>query len=145
MIKTLKQTPGFTLIELMVTISILFVIGLLGYIALKSSNETTELAQAKSEVDGELHHVMNELTSELELAKAPPPFTAIDKNPGIANISVSADKHSVTFQRPITQDTSTAWTWSNPVTFRWDNEDLGTPPNGKLDSGEDKNNDKILN
>ena len=144
MINKQKSFRGFTLIELTVSISIISIVALLGLVVIKSSSETVSVAHTKGEVQGALRDVMAAMTSELELAKAQPPMITTDQYPTIVNIAVSTDKKSVTFQRPVA-DSNGTWQWSTSIVYKLENEDTGTTPNGKLDTGEDTNADGILN
>lgn len=140
---------GFTLLELLLAMSILGVVSMLSFVAIRSSHETVSLSDAKAEIQSNLRDTMQALTSELELAFAE---TEIPDDPeapeDVEPIRVSPDAKSVTFQRPVPADNAAGYVWSSPITFTFVNEDLPSEtgePNARLDGGEDVNGDGVLN
>ncbi len=143
------RQSGFTLLEMMLSISILTIVGLLGFIVISSSTESAELARAKSEIQAGLRDVMAAITSEAReaytqrtVAATPPRAPA-----GVAGIQVGEDNDRITFQTPVRTDGPQMVVGSTPIIIALENEDTdtGNGPNALLDPGEDTNNDGVLN
>jgi len=137
------RKTGYTLIEVSVSMALLSIISLLGFVTLKSSTESAALAQAKAEVQASLRDVMGALTSELRAA-----YTQRSVNHGLApeeaaSIEIDEDAQSVTFMVPVPGGPPDLVTNSTPITFRWEYEDT-VNSNGMLDEGEDANQDDML-
>ena len=140
---------GYSLLEVIISTSILMIISMLGYVMLVSSTESAELARAKAEVQANLRDVMAEMTSELRAA-----YTArtVDAAPPIAPedtqaVQVSEDGQSLTFQVPVPTDGPERVRGSSPVTYALQMEDTyqsGAGFNAVLDEGEDVNEDGVL-
>lgn len=140
---------GYSLLEIMIAMSILSIISLLGYVMLVSSTESAQLARAKAEVQANLRDVMAELTSELREAytertvNAAPPIAPEDTEA----IAVTEDGESVTFQVPEPTGDPNRVQSSAPITFTLQMEDTyqsETGFNAVLDGGEDANDDGVL-
>ena len=145
--KSLTAQRGFTLTELLIATSILLAISMLSYIALSTSTETSLLADSRAQLQGELRDVMQLIGAEVRSAYTTrivdPLNTEIPA--GTVAITVSADTHSVTFQRPQPGNTSAIPVPSTPITIGLQCEDAGLDAgNAKLDSGEDANADGML-
>lgn len=138
---------GFTLLELMVSMAILSVVSLLGFIVIRSSHESRVLIEAQGLVSSDLRAVMGALTAELELAYMEPRRASVLRPEGVENVEVSADGHTITFYRPVADDSPQGYRWEGPIVFTWFSEDLpadGTDGNGVLDDGEDANGNGVL-
>lgn len=142
------RSSGFTLLEMMISMSILTIVGLLGYIVIASSTESADLARAKNEIQAGLRDVMAAITSDVREAytdrtvAATPPRAPIE----VASIQVSENNDSITFQVPVRTDGPEMVIGSLPITIAHENEDsaAGGTPNALLDPGEDINEDGTL-
>ena len=138
---------GFTLLELMVSMAILSVVSLLGFIVVRSSYEGQTLIEAQGLVSGDLRAVMAALTSELELAYMEPRRASVLRPEEVENVEVSEDGHTITFYRPVADESPRGYRWEGPIRFTWLSEDLpGTDGEGNavLDEGEDANGNGVL-
>ncbi|HNR33366.1 MAG TPA: prepilin-type N-terminal cleavage/methylation domain-containing protein [Candidatus Hydrogenedentes bacterium] len=133
---------GFTLIEVMVAMGVFSIVSLLGFIAIRSTYESQSLIAAQSEAQRELRDVMSTLTTDLELAYAPPKAQSVINPEGVEPISLAPDGRSVRFYRPIPDASIQGFTWTGPITFLFEHED--TDDNALLDPGEDANSDGML-
>lgn len=143
----MRSERGFTLLELMISMAVLSVIAMLGFIVIRSSYESQSLIEAKGVVDRELRDVMAALTAELELAYTDPRLDSVSTPEGVEPVSVSADRRSITFYRPMPDNSPRGYTWAGPITFSLLNEDTRVDEwggNAKLDDGEDTNDDGML-
>lgn len=140
---------GFTLIELMISMVILSIISLLGFIVIRSSYESQSLIEAQGLVNANLRGVMAGLTSELELAYTEPRLQSVQQPAGVEPVAVSNEGRTVTFFRPVADSSPRGYAWRGPITFSLQNEDTpeGTQGEGNalLDPGEDENEDGVLN
>ncbi|HPO15671.1 MAG TPA: prepilin-type N-terminal cleavage/methylation domain-containing protein [Candidatus Hydrogenedentes bacterium] len=139
---------GFTLLELMMSMGILTIVSLLGFIVLASSTESAELSQVKNEAQASLRDAMAALTSEVREAYTQ---RTVDPVPplapaGAASITVSSTGDSITYYVPEPTGDATFVRASAPITILYQNEDGtgGGTTNGKLDPGEDTNGDTML-
>ncbi len=146
----MKKRGGYTLLEVMLAISILTVVSLLGFVVLKTSTESAALVNAKEEMQSALRDVMSLLNAEVGEAyserstDAEPPLSP----DGVEAISVSEDGRSIVFQVPEPSGDSRMVVGSNPITISLENEDFPVGEtnegNGRLDDGEDENDDGVL-
>lgn len=136
------RTRGFTLLEVLVSMSVLSIVSLLGFIVIRSSYESQALVEAQGAVQRELRDVMSALTADLELAYAPPKTQSVTNPEGVEPIVAAPDQHSVQFYRPVPDTSAQGFRWTGPITLLFEHED--TNDNGLLDAGEDANSDGIL-
>ena len=143
------RKSGFTLAEMMVSMGILTIVSLLGFIALRSSTEASSLALALAEVQGSLRDAMGAITSEARGAytdrTVESPELLAPEN--AVRIEVTEGGAAIVFQVPVPTDGPDMVTASAPITIRFENEDLpgvGGEPNAVLDDGEDTNEDGRL-
>jgi prepilin-type N-terminal cleavage/methylation domain-containing protein len=132
---------GFTLLELTISVSVLSIIFMLSFVALQSSVSAMATSSAKARVQDNLRDAIQSIRGELQLAAKSADNSV---TPTVAKVAVNANPAAkcpteIVFQRP--RDT-TGKLWTTPIRFRFFNED--TNNNGRLDSGEDANNDKVL-
>ncbi len=139
------RSKGFTLLEMMMAVSILAIVGLLGLIVISSSAESAELAQAKAEVQAGLRDVMaaimdavREAYTDRTVAVSPP------RSPvNVESIQTSESNDRITFHVPVRVAGTAIVRGSTPITIQFENEDANG--NALLDSGEDLNGDGTLN
>lgn len=135
------MNKGFTLLELMFSMSIFSVVAVFGFIALSSATQAIELAKADATVQQSVREVMMAVQNELEQAsQRQDPSLDPPLNPVQVNLNV--DQFSpveIVFQRPQDQ---TGMQWTDPIRFRYLDEDLNG--NGTLDNGEDADGDGVL-
>lgn len=138
---------GFTLVEMLISMTILSVVSLLGFIAIRSSYESQTLIEAQGEVQSDLQNVMAALHADLELAYAEPRIDSVNNPEGVEPIQVSTDGKTVTFFRPAPDGSAQGFQWQGPITLQVLDEDVddGSGGNAKLDPGEDVNGDGMLN
>ncbi|MBN2310853.1 MAG: prepilin-type N-terminal cleavage/methylation domain-containing protein [Candidatus Hydrogenedentes bacterium] len=135
------RNQGFTLLELMISLSILAVIGALGLVALNSSTSAMAVSQAKGDVQRGVRDVVLAMSRELQLASnngdasLSPPLVPV----AIVDNPATGSPVEVVFQVPAD---GTGRVWSRAIRFRFENED--TNGNARLDSGEDLNGDGLL-
>lgn len=141
------KVGGFTLVEILVSMTILSVVSLLGFIAIRSSYESQTLIEAQGEIQSDLRNVMAALHADLELAYAQPKMISVNDPEGVEPIRVSTDGKTVTYFRPVPDNSAQGFQWQGPFTLQFLDEDLddGSGGNARLDSGEDANGDGMLN
>lgn len=143
------RNTGFTLLEVSISMAILSIVSLLGFVVLKSSTESAGLAQAKAEVQANLRDVMAEITSEVRQAYTQ---RMVDVVPpilpeGTESIRIAPGNASITFQVPQPTSGPDIVAPSIPITIAHENEDVGggsLSGNSLLDPGEDVNEDGVL-
>jgi len=132
---------GFTLLELMISLALLSVISVLGFVVLAASGRVMNLAATQTTVDAELRDTINALRGELQLASKRtdasyvPPLTAVT----VTSNPVAGSPIEIVFQVP--RDASGSL-WSSPIRYRFINEDANA--NSRLDAGEDTDTNKVL-
>lgn len=132
---------GFTLMELLIAVSLLTVIGALSMVAIQTSTQSMTTASAKAQLLDELRETMNAVTQELQHAAKTanpalaPPLQAVT----VTENPVAGSPVQIAYQIP--RD-ATGRNWSRPIILRHINEDLNG--NGILDPGEDTNGDGVL-
>lgn len=144
------RPSGYSLIELSISVALLSIVSLLGFMAIASSTGSAALAQAKGDVQGNLRDVMAELTSIVRQAytqrtvDSVPPMAP----PNTASIMLgTSGQVSVIFQVPEPSNAPGMVNSSAPITILYENEDKPDStgkPNGLLDAGEDTNSDGML-
>ena len=136
------RAGGFTLLELTVSMALLVIISILTFVVINSTTEAVSVSKSKEIVQAAVRDAMTVMTAELQLASKTsnpaltPPLEALEINEG--------DYGQVTFQVPLD---ASATQWSTPITYRFVNEDDHDGDgahNGRLDDGEDLDEDGAL-
>ncbi len=126
-------TRGFTLIEVTIATALMVVVTMMSFMAVQSSARSLELVDARDTTQANVTNVLGYIVREVETA-------AYEGQPPLYDgVEVSDNGREVTFQVPMDD---TASTWSKPITFRFENEDVNG--DGKLNQGEDENGDQVL-
>jgi len=136
------NNAGHTMLEVMVSMAILTVVSLLGFIVLQSSYSSAQLANAKVDVQNNLRDTMAVLISELREGVTETTTKKTGAPDGLNPVSLADGGRSITFQVAIPTSGETLFTYSTPITFFHENEDLNG--NGRLDPDEDANDDGAL-
>lgn len=143
------KNKGYSLLEVSISMALLSIVSLMGFMALKSSTESAALSQAQGEIQANLRDVMTELVGTVREAYTQ---RTVDVVPplapeGAASVLVNAAGNSLTFQVPEPSASPGLVVASAPITVRFENEDVAegaVGPNARLDSGEDKNGNGML-
>ena len=135
------KNTGFTLLELIISLALLSVVSVLGFVVLSASASVMNLAATQTTVDAELRDVVNAMRGELQLASK---TSNAALTPALAAIAVNANPVAgspveLAFQIP--RDAS-GTNWSTTIRYRFISEDANG--NGRLDAGEDTDGDKVL-
>ena len=130
-----RETLGFTLLELMISMTILSVISLLSFIIFSSVSASMGLSATKDQVQAAIRSALLDMSSELEQASKK---TNTGLTPPLQALTVLSAT-SVRFQVPAD---NMGVTFSQPITYTFVNEDANA--NGRLDAGEDTNGDRAL-
>lgn len=135
------RTSGFTLIELMISVAIVLVVSMLGYIAFSSSYEAIDLNRRIGTLQSDCRDAMRALSDEVQMAvkRAAPGLTL---PAGAQELRVNpTNPREITYVVPTTADGEN---FSPVRTIRFVSEDLpatelqnGEFGNGRLDPGED--------
>lgn len=133
---------GHTMVEVMISTAILTVVSLLGFIVLQTSTSSAQLANAKVEVQNNLRDTMLTLSRELREGVTELTTKKTGAPEDLYAIKLDGDGKVLTFQTPVAGEGDILYTYSTPITFSLQNEDLNG--NGKLDDGEDANGDGVL-
>lgn len=136
------KNNGHTLIEIMVSMGILTVVSLLGFIVLQSSTSSAQLANAKVDVQNNLRDTMSALTDELREGVTQITTKKTGAPAGLFPVAIGDAGHSITFQVAEPVAGEALYTYSTPITFSLQNEDKND--NGRLDDKEDINKDGAL-
>lgn len=140
------QTPmnnaGHTMLEVMVSMAILSVVSLLGFIVLQSSYSSAQLANAKVDVQNNLRDTMAVLISELREGVTETTTNKTGAPEDLDPVTLGEGGRSITFQVAVPTTGEALFTYSTPITFALQNEDLNG--NGRLDPDEDQNEDGAL-
>lgn len=134
---------GFTLLEMMFVCSIMSVVSLLSFVAVRGSLEAATMTEAKSDVQSNLRNVMTVVSSELQEAITDRNIKALIAPINAKAVKVAANGKSITFMRIEPVNTPQRVELSGEITYYFHNED--TDADGRLDTGEDKNGDGLLN
>lgn len=145
-----SRNAGFTLVELSISIALIVLISLLGYLASSGSLKSVDLTQRMTTLQEELRSTMRALSDQVQPAvKAARAGLELPAGAQALTIVDTADPHAISFTVP-TDMTYTVF--SGVTTIQFETEDLpaasienGQYGNGVLDSGEDKNGDAMLN
>lgn len=133
---------GHTMVEVMISTAILTVVSLLGFIVLQTSNSSAQLANAKIEVQNNLRDTMLAVTRDLRQGVTNLTTNKTGSPENLFPAQVAEDNKSITFQVPVEGENIVLYTYSTPITYSLENEDLNG--NGRLDDGEDTNGDGVL-
>lgn len=133
---------GHTMIEMMVSMAILSIVSLLGFIVLQSSTSSAQLANAKVDVQNNLRDTMAALTEELREGVTEITTEKTGAPADLFPVAISDEGRSITFQMPEPVAGEGMYAYSRPVTFSLQNEDVNE--NGQLDPDEDTNSDGAL-
>ncbi len=143
------RKQGFTLLELMMSMSVMLIVSMLGYYVLKASTDSAELAKTKDEVQACLRDTLTALTADVREA-----YTQRTVNPvppvapaGAQAIAVGTGGTSLVFYLPVPTGDANFIRSSSAITIAFQNEDgaSGGTVNAVLDPGEDQNHDRVLN
>jgi prepilin-type N-terminal cleavage/methylation domain-containing protein len=135
------KKQGFTLLELIIVMSILSVMGLLSFAMVQASASAAATAEATGSVQAQVRNAMRALSAELQYgAKAP--NHALD--PILDDVIVVANPApgspvELSFQRPTD---ASGRNWTRRIRYRYVNEDANG--NARLDPGEDTDRDGTL-
>lgn len=138
----MMKNNGHTLVEIMVSMGILTVVSLLGFIVLQSSTSSAQLANAKVDVQNNLRDTMGALTDELREGVTQVTTKKTGAPAGLFPVAIGDSGHSITFQVAVPVAGEAMYTYSTPITFSLQNEDKNG--NGILDPKEDTNKDGAL-
>lgn len=137
-----RDKAGFTLMEVMIVAALLSVVGLLAFMAVQSAVSATEVAEAQGTAQVNVAQLVQIMTRELQLAStraddslSPPLEPAVLRNNPAPGVPLELE-----FQVPMD---NTGRNWSTRIRYRYINEDANG--NGRLDGGEDLNEDGLLN
>jgi len=146
----ISQNSGFTLVELSISVVLLTVVTLLGFVASSSSLKANDLNFRMTTLQEDARSTMRALSDHVQRAvRRPPPGIPLPSNAQELKIVDTANPKAITFVLP-TDLTGIAFT--DLITIQFESEDKaatgidgGEYGNGKLDSGEDANSDGLLN
>ncbi len=139
------QRKGYTLVEVMVSMGILSIISLLGYVAINSSVESAQVTDTKAGVQAGLRDAMNTLVGEVRTAYTNRVIDSDAAPEDVEMITVGEGGTSLVFQVPSVTGESPIPAASSSININWENEDTGGgEANGILDAGEDANDDGAL-
>lgn len=127
---------GFTLVEMLISVSVLSVISLISYIALTTTTEAALQAEVRAQIQTDLRFTMQLLTREVSEAFSQRSIDNRTAPDGAAALTTDNLGFSITFQRPQLSQNTNVVEASTPVTVMFVNEDLGSN-NAELDDGED--------
>lgn len=133
---------GHTMVEIMISMSILTIVSLLGFIVIQTSASSAQMANAKVDVQNNLRDSMAVLASELREGVTAPTTEATGAPEDLAPVAVSNEGKQITFQVPEPASGEDMFAYSTPISFWLQNEDANG--NGRLDEGEDTNEDGVL-
>lgn len=133
------KNNGHTMVEVMVSMGILSVVSLLGFIVLQSSTSSAQLANAKVDVQNNLRDTVSVLSSELREGVTEITTEKTGAPEGLVPVAIGDEGRSITFQVPEPVSGEALFAYSTPITFSLENEDANG--NGRLDPDEDTNGD----
>lgn len=136
------KNNGHTMVEVMISMSILTIVSLLGFIVIQSSASSAQLANAKVDVQNNLRDTMAVLASELREGVTSPTTEATGAPENLDPVTIAEEGKRITFQVPVSQPGEQQFSYSTPIAFWLQNEDANG--NGRLDDGEDTNEDGVL-
>ncbi len=141
-----KSNMGFTLIELVVSASLMVIISMLGLVAFQSSHKSVSLNQKMARLQQDTRDAMRDLSTQVQMAvKRAAPGLVL---PAKAEELRVVDPHRITYVVPTDM---TRVNFSPVITVRFETEDLaatglehGEHGNSVLDTGEDLNENGVL-
>ena len=136
------NNQGHTMVEMMVSMAILSIVSLLGFIVLQSSTSSAQLANAKVDVQNNLRDTMAVLTAELREGVTEITTEKTGAPEDLFPVAIGDEGRSITLQMPEPVAGEAMYAYSTPVTFSLENEDANG--NGRLDPDEDTNSDGAL-
>jgi prepilin-type N-terminal cleavage/methylation domain-containing protein len=136
------NSQGHTMVEVMVSMAILSIVSLLGFVVLQSSTTSAQMSNAKVEVQNNLRDTMAALTFELREGVTQTTTEKTGAPEGLFPVAVSEEGRAITFQMPEPIAGQELFSYSTPITFSLQNEDENG--NGRLDPDEDTNDDGVL-
>ncbi len=146
----LSRNAGFTLIELSISVVLLTVVTLLGFIASNSSLKANDLNRRMTTLQEDVRSTMRALSDNVQRAvRRPPPGVLLPSNAQELQIVDPENPVAVSFVLP---SDLTGLSFTDPITIQFETEDRpatgvdgGQFGNGQLDAGEDTNRDGVLN
>lgn len=141
------ERNGFTLLEVMISASLIVIVSLLGFVALQSSARMMNINQTTALLQSDVRNLMLVLTREIEPAVKPVAL-GLSLPPGVEGLRVLEDNSGVVYQVPADNSFTQ---FSSPIAIQFETEDtpLAIPNfefgNAILDPGEDRNHDGVLN
>jgi prepilin-type N-terminal cleavage/methylation domain-containing protein len=148
--RSCRNQAGFTLVELSISVTLLVIVSLLGFMASSSSLKSAALTQRMTALQEELRSTMRALSEQVQPA-VKRARAGVELPSGARELKIvdAANPKAVSFVVP-TDMTYTVF--SGVTTIQFETEDLpatgiegGQYGNGVLDAGEDTNGDRILN
>lgn len=142
-----KSNKGYTLVELSISMGILSIVSLLGWVVINTSNQAAQMTNANAAVQSNLRDCFGAISAEVRQAYSERVVDSDMAPDDVTAISVSDDGSSITFQIPQPSETEPVPVASQPITIAWVNEDLSLPTDpgfAKLDPGEDADGDGVL-
>jgi len=139
-----SRERGFTLLELLISTTIITIVSALTFVALSNSFAVTDASAAKDEVQSGLRDVMRAIQTEVRAAYTERSiYPTSPVAPDDAEIvQVSDDGRTIVFQMPVASTGPDRIEASTPITIRYEDEDVDD--DGILDAGEDENDDGVL-
>ncbi len=137
------RESGFTLLEVMIATTIMTFVGILAFMALRSSSSSVAAGAAQGQAQANVRDVIAAMTPELEVAAKEDEGSInlqrvrVYNNNALVGADVQGDE--IRFQVPTD---STGTNWSSVIRYRFENEDANN--NGLLDGNEDTNGDGLL-
>jgi prepilin-type N-terminal cleavage/methylation domain-containing protein len=142
-----RHRAGFTLLELSISVALLVIVALLGFVAARGSMKSVDLTRRMTTLQEELRSSMRALSDQVQSAVKRPRLNAI-LPPGAAQSLRVVNPTTITF---VTPTNMTGAAFSGVTTIQFVDEDLpdtgidgGQFGNGQLNSGEDTNSNGVL-
>ena len=133
---------GHTMVEVMVSTAILTIVSLLGFVVIQTSASSAQLANAKVDVQNNLRDTMSALAAELREGVTQATTEETGAPEDLFPVAVEEEGSRITIQVPEAVAGEDMFAYSTPITFWLQNEDENG--NGRLDEGEDTNEDGVL-
>jgi len=138
---------GYSLLELLITMTIMTVVSALWMTASVSSTKWSAVTQTQAEIHADLRATMAAITLEARSAYSRRLVDGGGAPEGTIAVTVSDSGDELSFQVPVPLETADMFGASSLITYQFENEDesdseLG--PNAMLDEGEDENTDGSL-
>ncbi len=144
-----RHDAGFTLIELSISVALLAVVSLLGFMASSGAFKAADLNRRMTTLEQDLRSTMRALSDNVQPAVKPAQAGFLQLA-GAQPLKVvnTADPKAITF---VTPTDMTGTVFSGLTTIQFETEDKPAPTvsggqfgNGQLDAGEDTNGNRIL-